>query len=213
MRPNELNRPLTRGELRELRSILESTPSAMSLPEADGFLTGVCSAPQMLMPSTWCPVLLGDRTSESLEEAERCFGLLMRLYNQVSTGLDKGQPIRPSRALDDEQLSEWCRGYLVATDMDVVWKNDESAVEDLRPFHELAGKGEEEADGQISGDTDTRFSQYGDSLPARVVEIYEFWCAKRRTGSSEKLSKPNKVGRNERCPCGSGLKYKKCCAD
>ena len=23
--------------------------------------------------------------------------------------------------------------------------------------------------------------------------------------------KPNKIGRNERCPCGSGLKYKKCC--
>lgn len=22
---------------------------------------------------------------------------------------------------------------------------------------------------------------------------------------------PGRVGRNERCPCGSGLKYKKCC--
>ncbi|HUS49277.1 MAG TPA: SEC-C metal-binding domain-containing protein [Candidatus Paceibacterota bacterium] len=23
--------------------------------------------------------------------------------------------------------------------------------------------------------------------------------------------KPSKVGRNEQCPCGSGLKFKKCC--
>ena len=23
----------------------------------------------------------------------------------------------------------------------------------------------------------------------------------------------NKIGRNELCPCGSGLKYKKCCID
>ena len=23
--------------------------------------------------------------------------------------------------------------------------------------------------------------------------------------------KPGKVGRNDPCPCGSGLKYKKCC--
>jgi len=25
------------------------------------------------------------------------------------------------------------------------------------------------------------------------------------------LRKPKKVGRNEPCPCGSGMKYKKCC--
>ena len=23
--------------------------------------------------------------------------------------------------------------------------------------------------------------------------------------------KPEKIGRNDKCPCGSGLKYKKCC--
>jgi uncharacterized protein YecA (UPF0149 family) len=28
--------------------------------------------------------------------------------------------------------------------------------------------------------------------------------------SSRALAKPSKVGRNERCPCGSGLKYKRC---
>lgn len=24
-------------------------------------------------------------------------------------------------------------------------------------------------------------------------------------------TKPEKIGRNDKCPCGSGLKYKKCC--
>jgi hypothetical protein len=28
--------------------------------------------------------------------------------------------------------------------------------------------------------------------------------------SSRALAKPSNVGRNERCPCGSGLKYKRC---
>ena len=27
------------------------------------------------------------------------------------------------------------------------------------------------------------------------------------------LRAPDKVGRNDPCPCGSGLKYKKCCLD
>lgn len=30
---------------------------------------------------------------------------------------------------------------------------------------------------------------------------------------SAALRAPEKVGRNDPCPCGSGLKYKKCCLD
>ena len=29
--------------------------------------------------------------------------------------------------------------------------------------------------------------------------------------ASGTIRKPKKVGRNDPCPCGSGLKYKKCC--
>ena len=29
----------------------------------------------------------------------------------------------------------------------------------------------------------------------------------------ETIYKEKKIGRNERCPCGSGKKYKKCCID
>jgi len=29
----------------------------------------------------------------------------------------------------------------------------------------------------------------------------------------EKVTKRNKIGRNQKCPCGSGKKYKKCCID
>ena len=27
----------------------------------------------------------------------------------------------------------------------------------------------------------------------------------------ERVTKRNKIGRNQKCPCGSGKKYKKCC--
>ena len=29
----------------------------------------------------------------------------------------------------------------------------------------------------------------------------------------ERVTKRNKIGRNQKCPCGSGKKYKKCCID
>jgi preprotein translocase subunit SecA len=32
-------------------------------------------------------------------------------------------------------------------------------------------------------------------------------------GARKPLTREQKVGRNEPCPCGSGKKYKKCCAN
>ena len=31
-------------------------------------------------------------------------------------------------------------------------------------------------------------------------------------GTSLRIPKRVKIGRNEQCPCGSGIKYKKCCS-
>lgn len=44
---------------------------------------------------------------------------------------------------------------------------------------------------------------------ARLKEIYAS-CRKRRRCVNDPLLRP-KVGRNDPCPCGSGLKFKKCC--
>ena len=61
----------------------------------------------------------------------------------------------------------------------------------------------------------------GDGMLRRVVSLdYKWeWNADMEDGtqryfsqgSPNDLRSTNKVGRNERCPCGSGLKYKKCC--
>ncbi len=41
--------------------------------------------------------------------------------------------------------------------------------------------------------------------PERREELYK------EQKSSTTVVKPKKIGRNDPCPCGSGLKYKKCC--
>lgn len=43
----------------------------------------------------------------------------------------------------------------------------------------------------------------------KLKTIYSH-CKKRHYGPEQKLQLP-KVGRNDPCPCGSGIKYKKCC--
>ena len=45
----------------------------------------------------------------------------------------------------------------------------------------------------------------------RLKAIYAF-CKKKHSPRTQALAVP-KVGRNDPCPCGSGKKYKKCCAN
>lgn len=52
---------------------------------------------------------------------------------------------------------------------------------------------------------DVDLSHLKENKPNRTSKI-----AKRRSISVEVRTEP-KIGRNEPCPCGSGIKYKKCC--
>jgi len=216
MKTSELQRPLSDSQRGELRTFLASVPSAMTLTRADGFLTGISSAPTTLMPSDWQPRLLGDHAYGSIEEAQRIIGLIMRLYNEILTGLNQGRAVRPPASLEDDELSEWCRGYLEASRMDEVWRSDEYGAAALLPFGVLAGEfdlvGEEDADGKIIEDPGPHIRKYRRSLPTWTLELHEYWTAWRR----EQVQPPARpasprTGRNANCPCGSGWKYKKCC--
>jgi uncharacterized protein len=46
-----------------------------------------------------------------------------------------------------------------------------------------------------------------------VVDMYFHWLEIRHAQFGREPATPpkTKVGRNELCPCGSGLKFKKCC--
>lgn len=49
-----------------------------------------------------------------------------------------------------------------------------------------------------------------ESLPLAVLGLHLFW--REHAGDEGRPeARPAKVGRNERCPCGSGRKYKRCC--
>ena len=49
-----------------------------------------------------------------------------------------------------------------------------------------------------------------------LADLLKWYCnlpahIRKRMGGLETVEAPPKVGRNDPCPCGSGLKYKKCC--
>lgn len=210
-----LRRPLNLAETHELTEFLANVPGALPFWEAHGFLTAIGSAPTTLLPSVWQPVLLGDVNFSSLEHANRIFGLVARLYDEILTDLHAGSPIAPYES--EEDMVSWCAGYVTAAHMDDVWIADEDGAFFLYPIAIVAGDvnliGEKDADGNIIEDPTPQIQRCRDSIGYMVRRANEYWTGWRRTNMVAPASaRPLKIGRNEPCPCGSGRKFKKCCA-
>jgi uncharacterized protein len=143
-------------------------------------------------------------------------GLVMRLYNQVITSLNDNKPFAPPNSDDDGAIRSWCTGYLKAARMDDAWSDDERGAVFLFPMAVLSGEadlvGEEDADGRIIEDPAPQLRRCREALAPTVIEANQYWTAWRRKSVAVPIARRSqKIGRNEPCPCGSGLKYKKCC--
>jgi uncharacterized protein len=213
MLAGELQRPLGRTEIEDLSEFLATTPGAMPFPEAHGFLTAIASAPTTIMPSVWQREMLGEPAFASMAQAKHVIGLVMRLYNQILTDLNEGQQIAPP---GDDAVGLWCAGYLKAARMDDVWIDDERGSVFLFPHAVLSGEvdlvGEEDSDGNLIEDPAPQIRRCRERVDATVLEAYQYWMAWRRRSIAPVAARSPKIGRNDPCPCGSGLKFKKCCA-
>ena len=210
------HRPLSEDEADTLDAFLASSPDGMLFWEAHGFLTAVISAPSAITPSVWQAVVLGTPPFADLEHANQILGLLMRFYNQIVLDLTEGYAVAPNDPEDGEDdLSLWCAGYLEAAGMDDAWCNDADGRSMLFPISVLSGDfdliGEEDDNGTIITDDAPEIAKWREKVNDVVHATYQYFT-RRRLGTNEPVQVPTKIGRNERCACGSGLKFKKCCA-
>jgi uncharacterized protein len=219
---------MTENELNQLETWLD-TPlfkgEAMRIDKLQGFLCAVISSPEIIPPGEWMPEALGQAPEyESLEQATKFMSLLMGFYNDVTNALQANQPpkliLRPHSATDKRlDYQTWCEGYILGWAL--------STEEWLRPGNEplkkltfpilhLSGAFREEAqrrgeDYASDEENDSRVSRdCADMLPQAVAGIYNFWLSKKKAMPITRETK--KIGRNELCPCGSGKKFKLCCA-
>jgi uncharacterized protein len=211
---SKLGEPLAPKEIDQLGDYFATTPGAEPLDWVHGFLTAVASAPTMIAPSQWQPVVLGEPAFETMAEAQRIFGLLLRFYNQVVASLQDDSAEVGPRDMDPALVALWCDGYVAATRLDPVWRTDEQGVFLLVPFAVLSGQfdltGEEDDKGAIIEDPSAHIEKYRANLPSYVRGIHDMWSDARR--APQTIRRAPKIGRNDPCPCGSGQKYKKCCA-
>lgn len=228
-----------RADPARLKAFLEDparSPRTLQYHELQGFLFALASAPEMVPPSEWMPVVFGGGDPEyaSLDEFEGVIGALMALYNDVNGAVFAGHAALPAdcrfrRAvlanLDaDAPVSQWARGFTTGHQwLEESWEGcipqdlDEEFAAILMALSFFASRSMAEGLLAETGGTDLRALAttmrrlFPDALEG-YAQLGRAICEARMSArrATAGPSAP-KAGRNDPCPCGSGRKYKKCC--
>lgn len=215
-------RKLTEEDLERLHRFLifQEDDEVMILPELDGFLTGLLVCPEMILPSVWLPAIWGGDgpVFEDEAEANEILGLIMALYNDIASRLDAPETYEPliDEDIDGTFLWEfWAEGFGKAVALRPwAWSTFRDRSEDdpaaaafmmLAALARLAQATDEDPDLYDELDPQVR-NEAPQMIAACVIELH---C--NRVSNHQLQPRPEKVGRNDPCPCGSRRKYKKCC--
>lgn len=172
--------------------------------ELQGFFFTIACCPDLVQPSEWLPVVFADGEAgyHSLEEANEILGELMRVYNTV-VRLARSEPVQMphdcvirgdalANLTYDAPLAQWSRGFLHGHQwLEESWEQSHGDV------RKLAG-----TMAKLFGNAIGEYAGLGRTIQQVIAERDPM------PGDSTTVTKP---GRNERCPCGSGKKWKKCC--
>lgn len=225
-----LDSPLTNGEWARLSAFLagpDRAPEALNIHGLDGLFHELAVGPRLLPPSQWMPAVLGAEAPvyEDMDQVKETLGLVLRHYNTVHRRLavDSFSPayLMPLYASEDRVANRksWCKGFRVGVLLDSdIWQEhllqDEpltfhfglfSVLADDRPWPDLARL-------DVPVATQPGVTRLDGMLETAIFAIRSYWKEHPvPPGGATVMPGPMPAaGRNEPCPCGSGLKYKKC---
>jgi uncharacterized protein len=206
---------------------------ALSELELDGYLTAIVVTPQAtpIRPSAWMAQLWGDAEPIFADEAQinTVLGAVMIHYNTLLRDIDRSLArleadrivdYRPMFLSDDQKpahdaVRAWVRGFWKA--MGLAPETWSALVEDERtkiiiaPFAGFFDFGKVEPH-EIPDDIDDRLDEDAALIPRMILVLRKLARIRETEQRPVSLLHQTKAGRNDPCPCGSGKKYKRCCA-
>ena len=80
----------------------------MTYPQLAGFLFAVCSAPELIRPSEWMPLIFDEQDAgyRDMDQANAVLQALMALYNWTNQGVEERQPALPPGCAVLEAVSQ-----------------------------------------------------------------------------------------------------------
>lgn len=231
--PKELL-PLSQEEMDELDNFLISditSDETMTLDILDGYLTAIVSGPVTLSLNDWLPGIWGSSEEHkprfvSMKQAEHILQLILRHMNGIIWMLQDDpegfEPILSAFKYRNREYMDgegWAYGYMQGLALcREQWQpffDDPKNEEILKPIH-LLGFDEITPEEELLTKTPKQREKLTKQIPSFVAQIYRFWLPYRQAIYERNVAKTiqrshPKTGRNDPCPCGSGLKFKKCC--
>jgi len=229
-----LNTPLSDQELDELENLLLETDldEAMGIAMLDGYFAALLSGPTTIMPREWMrwvwDVEKGEDSPEfaNARQAQRVMDLMMRHMNDVTTTLltepEYYDPVLMQSPGDPPipLIDDWCTGFMKGVSLDAEgWLPVTAGHPDWMSTILLYGteEGFEVLERNKPSLDEHRALAAGIGDTVRTIHAHFLEGRKARAGAGESgfpgrepVRSPAKIGRNERCPCGSGKKYKHC---
>lgn len=230
--------PLSQEEMDELASFLASDATSnetMTLDMLDGYLTAIAIGPSNLDFEQWFPGIWGSSEDDlpnfrTRADAQRIMDLIIRQMNEIVSDLEEEMqsdleafaPIFDTLSVagceyDDAQM--WAFGFMYGMELcRKDWQpifDKHNGAEILGPIL-LLGSDDLLPEEIALVETPEQRHELAQQIPARVTEIYRFWLpyrealAERAIAMAIQREQP-RIDRNDPCPCGSGLKFKKCC--
>lgn len=206
--------------------LLQNDEILNNLERIDGFFSALICASDQAVPNDYLTGIWGEaRALETPLQLLELVALMNRHWNTTAMDLAHAAtmnmpPVLLMMARNDGRLSsgDWALGFMLGTQSHEGWEalqRDEQAIKYLLPILELSAEAlpdevlagvEREA---LTGDEQTAVQ---DKLVESVMFFYQYFRSASLLPVEPVVSPGSKTGRNERCPYGSGKKFKQCCA-
>ncbi len=198
----------------------------MLVSQLDGFLCGVAIGPELVSPATWLPHIWGgdgfDAAAHGVDQGE-LVSLATERYNTIvrELSLDRYQPIYAIDERHDEVLWEiWIEGFAAAVQLSAdAWKRiieqdseseAQSAALGLMLLVARTMPDGFDDDPNMPAD-DIELAALERDAPNLIPEMAGVLYRAHAVAVPNVPVRRPSIGRNDPCPCGSGLKYKRCC--
>jgi uncharacterized protein len=226
----DINQSLSKPELDRLADHLKTMGTqAMNLEGLDGYFSALICGPDPVSPSEYLPEIWGeDFAFESEAQMSDIAGLTSRHWNTIATGLERTLKLRKAHipvmlaAADGVTYgNDWALGFMRGVRMrSESWRELMQSEEDGGSIIiVMAFAHENDPDPSMRPDeafTPERRKDLLVEMITSLARIYRYFAPQRRlsamAGRGQKRSAP-KLGRNDPCHCGSGRKFKVCCAN
>lgn len=219
----------------QLATLLAEVGCNVSIETVRGLTLGCIAASNVVMPGEMLEVLWGadEPVFNSEEHAKRVLGQFFSLWNQIASACRSGQPYRFSPAgkintmqdamryfrMREDEISGFLRGFRLGQDdkdatntaIRTSIETLEAALEMIRRYRQIAEVYQAYNLAEF-GVWDTLSNvDRGVEMAITLILREQMQRRARQMLSGAQPVTSVRVGRNERCPCGSGKKYKHCC--